>query len=652
MESILFFLSLFSLLNLSCSVDDKSSSAINSLTETKTALASATGSVYSEIHQTVWRGGQFYYRSVPVTNQTILWSQSSWVTNPIPAAKKLPAICAAPAICTVLSESNFSEKTKINQCLWLKKPDGLQAGYCRDIPIAASGQILWSKAEAWPTTGMQADKLPGTGLLVSQDMFRIGNKIHQSINRANGTKGSLGYIRTAPISQDSIQWQNASKWSDAIPYSNPLIASHAVAIGSILHQWVWSGSGADQVLKRTVSVRGEDPDWASRSSWSPDSEIGLPGSGTLEAISTWMPPSIQKSIIPGVTPKKYEPANGQKIYGFGQGGFFKENILPGIKGVANKVGMEPILLSYYSLASPKYPNNLDTVMKKVSEAEIAAGRNFYLLLAITFDIAEADQGKLDGIFQKWGAYFKNYQEPIFIRPLYEMGPGWGDAFDRLKGYCDKKLGINCSEADIAKIAKSIYVRCVRNMQYGASGDANKPIPYVSFVWHVIPTGDINSYRLFYPDNGFGVDWVGVSWFGRWGVDLASTINQFAEQVNKPIIIPESGPLFMDTDAKGNPLKCDLAATSGPRACGVYRTSGSTYLANTQFLEPYFNAIEKYPRIKAFVYIGDDFRMNTCTSNCEWHYSKWGDFRLQSRQPVLDYFSQRLSTKRKTYIYQP
>ncbi len=399
----------------------------------------------------------------------------------------------------------------------------------------------------------------------------------------------------------------------------------------------------------------------------------------IDELSGFIPSSL--GSIEFVGPGKFEPANGKKLFGYGQTGAydsqyvtkpfgniadpggmrkqFKDNILPGIKGLSNtnvggsKLNMNPVMLSQYVVASRSDPGNLQAVMQLIKDNEAAAGSNYLTLLAVWMDVADAYEGKLDILFQNWGKFFKTYPEPIFIRPLYEMGPDFGDAYDRLKKYCTTKNQRPCVEAEIAAIAKHIYFRFVWNMQFGASGNASISIPNVAFVWHVLPTGDINKLRLYYPDNGYGVDWIGTSWFGKWMIDQAPTLIQLANEKNKSMVIAESGPLFGNVDSNGNQILCDKNATSGPKACGVYRTNqaGTVHLANSEFFDSYFNAIEKNDRIKAFVYVGDDLRTVSCTGVCDWHYSRWGDFRIQSRSPVLNYFAGRLSAQKTKYWYQ-
>jgi hypothetical protein len=131
------------------------------------------------------------------------------------------------------------------------------------------------------------------------------------------------------------------------------------------------------------------------------------------------------------------------------------------------------------------------------------------------------------------------------------------------------------------------------------------------MWHPWPLG-YDYTMTFYPGDGY-VDWIGTSWFtfdpagSDWQNHMAD-INRIAEERNKPIMVAESGP------------------------CWAWNTVPDSDVIRVYFA-PYFDTLEHYNRVKAFVYINSDW------TSIAW--LNWPDFRLISRPDVLDYFSTRL-----------
>jgi hypothetical protein len=110
-------------------------------------------------------------------------------------------------------------------------------GYSRTVPIS-NNEIQWNQASAWSAPTL-ITTLPGSGDMQAESEFVVGNTLTQSIWR-----GNQGFWRTVPISNNEIQWNQASAWSaptliTTLPGSGDMQAKSEFVVGNTLIQSYW-----------------------------------------------------------------------------------------------------------------------------------------------------------------------------------------------------------------------------------------------------------------------------------------------------------------------------------------------------------------------------------------------------------------------------
>ncbi len=146
------------------------------------------------LHQSIWRGNQGWYRTVPAENGAVDWKRAS-------AWKRSVQVSALPGHGDMQNNADYIVGNTLYQGYWRSNQ-----GWSRTVPIR-NGKVDWQAASEW-SGPLDAAKLPGAGDMRSLDSLVIGDTLHQAFWR-----GSQGWSRTVPVRNGAPEWGNASKWS-------------------------------------------------------------------------------------------------------------------------------------------------------------------------------------------------------------------------------------------------------------------------------------------------------------------------------------------------------------------------------------------------------------------------------------------------------
>lgn len=168
----------------------------------------------NELIQSVWRGGLGYYRSIPISKGSVVWSSAGPWSSPI-SPNLLPGTGAVQASSAVIVGS------QLTQSLWRDNQ-----GYYRTVPIV-NGQLQWSQAGAW-VGPLSLNVIPGTGNIEATSSKAYGSTYLQSFWR-----GGSGYYRTVPIRNGVIVWGESSQWfgplsTDGLPGSGAIQTTNTI----------------------------------------------------------------------------------------------------------------------------------------------------------------------------------------------------------------------------------------------------------------------------------------------------------------------------------------------------------------------------------------------------------------------------------------
>jgi hypothetical protein len=305
--------------------------------------------------------------------------------------------------------------------------------------------------------------------------------------------------------------------------------------------------------------------------------------------------------IPAQGNARFEPPLGKAFYGMGQ--VFDDphriQTQAGIDAVYTINKVRPNILSdYIGVSRPYAMDDLLNRVISINKNEEHGSVPVIAVAIISFNIDEYIQnffkGSFDTIIRSYGARLKDYGQPVFVRPVYELNDG---------GTHGEYLKAKYPNPQAQAIAG--YRRVVDKMKEGAGDDLTN----VAWMWHILPIPgvDDNYYESWYPGNRY-VDWIGVSLFSpsqiTQGLDSVIT---FAKGKGCPIFIPESAPTV------------DIPA--GVQGLDVIE----------RFFKPYFGAIEQESNaIKGFIYI------NTGWDNAQ--TPDWPNAQIEHNPAVVELFA--------------
>lgn len=228
------------------------------------------GAQTGDLWQSLWRGNEGWYRTVPVEGTYVDWEAASDWAGPL-------SLDGLPGSGAMQSQSGFVAGSAHWQSLWRR-----DRGWYRTVPVV-NGDPDWSNASGWGGPVTLAG-LPGSGSMQSQSDFVAGSTLWQSIWR-----GDQGWYRTVPIVGGQVQWGSAGGWRGPVslaglPGSGSLQAqSDYVLEDQILYQTIWRSNIG---YTRHVPIIDGVVQWALASDWG--DLLGateLPGSGTVQAFS-------------------------------------------------------------------------------------------------------------------------------------------------------------------------------------------------------------------------------------------------------------------------------------------------------------------------------------------------------------------------------
>lgn len=410
----------------------------------------------------------------------------------------------------------------------------------------------------------------------------------------------------------------------------------------------------------------------------------------------YVPPPALPAIT--WTNDRREPIDGVSLFGMGQlsaldsaylpdsyrgrENLFTDEILPGIEAVAGvTAGKRPLLMATYAAVNNDTIDSeakLPSVLRAMRDAEMHAAKNFIWTIGVWMRPAQCNtmDAQMQANVRSWGKYFSKYYggETVYVRPMYELGPYRGDAYERIARDCPKVLGRKsaagnpeqitaCTQAERATIARRCYENFVKEMVIGAGcstpTDAacrRSVLPHVDFVWHALATGDAKLHPDWYlkdrdPPAGTGkyfpidapkappawsvddgsrhygreitvsewqaafpatslVDWLGVSWYFQSEMDATSSVSGYAAKHTF-----QSFRAGLD-GGLGKPV---FVVESAPK------NEWSTNFAG--YVNRYLSAVRTPGlEIKAFTYFNIDWQNGSAA------FADWGDSRLNAGTP--------------------
>ena len=211
------------------------------------------------LHQGYWRGNQGWYRTVPIADEAVQWEAASPWAGPILPDPPLPGTePPLPGSGLVQSQDAFIIGNLFYQAFWRG-----DEGWVRNLPIV-NGQIQWGSTDPayqWPDDPIAlSDLTVGSGSVLSQEAFIVGDTLHQTFFRESG-----GYYFVHPIVNGEPQWTGLlTPVSYPLPGIGEVQAQDAYVLGNKVHQTLWQN---DECWYRTIPIANGVPQWQSASSW-------------------------------------------------------------------------------------------------------------------------------------------------------------------------------------------------------------------------------------------------------------------------------------------------------------------------------------------------------------------------------------------------
>lgn len=207
-----------------------------------------------------------------------MWNSASAWSAPI-AINTLPGTSAG----NIVASTSYAVGNTLMQGYWTTDvafPSGntFVKGYYRSVPIV-DGNVDWNNAGAWQGAVNQ-NTLPGSGTLQAQAGYVVGNNVKSRVVRG----GKVYELNTSTGAQALNTTENAS-WTEVsvnFPVSATALSTYSVyTLDNVAYEAAWFGS---QGYLRTAPVSGNSVNWGSASNWEGPFEMataGLPGSGDL-----------------------------------------------------------------------------------------------------------------------------------------------------------------------------------------------------------------------------------------------------------------------------------------------------------------------------------------------------------------------------------
>ncbi|HEX9677115.1 MAG TPA: hypothetical protein VGA07_14160 [Anaerolineales bacterium] len=228
------------------------------------------GTQTATLWQSLWRGNEGWYRTVPIQGTQVDWNHASTWAGPI-------SLSGMPGSGTIRTLDDFVVGSVYWQSFWRT-----YHGWYRTVPVV-NGAPDWRNAGLWQGPSAVAG-LPGGGTLQTQGGFVAGTTLWQSIWR-----GDQGWYRTVPIVDGQIQWRSAGGWQGpttlaGLPGSGSLQAqSDYVLDDQILYQTIWRDNKG---YTRSVPIVGGAVQWGKASVWGdPVDAASMPGTGSIQTFS-------------------------------------------------------------------------------------------------------------------------------------------------------------------------------------------------------------------------------------------------------------------------------------------------------------------------------------------------------------------------------
>lgn len=267
------------------------------------------------------------------------------------------------------------------------------------------------------------------------------------------------------------------------------------------------------------------------------------------------------------------------------------------------------------------PQSLERTVREFLERVRAAGRIPHLSFALSIgdgqpvDDVIALTDTYDGLIRTIGRVLRDFGDPVFVRIGFEFNGSWNKYHPGLYPKAFRK-----------------FVDLLRDE--GATNFAT--------IWCYEPDGEY----LWYPGDDY-VDWFGIDLFqhghfvpdaagSRGGRQAASgrgvrletpyekTVRflEMAERHGKPVFISETAAV----DAHLTPDELDRGFVDGRNDWELW-------------FEPFFALLERYPQIKGFNYMSQDYRGTKYAAH------GWGDARIQVNSYVLERWIEALRDER-------
>lgn len=192
----------------------------------------------SSIAQDIWRGGQAWSRTIPLTGDVPDWGNASSWSGPYSTS-------GLPGSGDIQLLGNFVVGTTLYQEFWRGN-----LGYRRTVPIVG-GVVQWGSAGSW-SSAIALSTFPGSGTIQTLDFSLIDNVVSQNIWR-----GNQGWTRTIPLdSNGAPNWGAASSWAgpwsvSALPGSGDMQSASDFVAGNIVYQNFWRNG---QGYSRTIPI--------------------------------------------------------------------------------------------------------------------------------------------------------------------------------------------------------------------------------------------------------------------------------------------------------------------------------------------------------------------------------------------------------------
>jgi len=290
---------------------------------------------------------------------------------------------------------------------------------------------------------------------------------------------------------------------------------------------------------------------------------------------------------PPLSTAKFEPPDGRVIHGLGQYipdlYYSDADNWPHVNEYQNTAEEIPLIYSVYQSINP-----ISDMIDNTDMLDIVSNHDYPYILVVGLFLLEGTDfsnltanpdpilnGDWDDTIRSVANRIRNVSAPVFLRPGYEFGSG--------------SDGIHQGFSGPEFIAIWHYIQSVFEQEN---------VDDVDWVWNAVNPNQFN-YTSYYPGND-AVDWWGINYFTASQINQGDGFVTAASTHGKPVMICESSPIH---------------------------NSGTQNSANwNNWFVPYFNKIEEYTHIKAFIYISDPW-------DKPGFFDWWPDSRIDSNPTI-------------------